>query len=73
MSVETFQPRSILCQEDPQNISFRIKTREWVHGQISQEELRESYPSYLLSMSERGMRFLRRKIFGLSEKAKVVK
>ena len=50
--------RSTRIVIDPQEVNFHKKAQEWVHDEISHDELLRHYPSYLLSAPERIVRFV---------------
>ena len=64
MTMELEPATGLLCKEDPQQIKFRNKVREWVFDKISYNEMLQHYPSYLLGIPERLVRSIREAISG---------
>ncbi|KKU49065.1 MAG: hypothetical protein UX88_C0032G0003 [Candidatus Woesebacteria bacterium GW2011_GWC2_47_16] len=65
--------RSTRIVIDPQEVNFHKKAQEWVHDEISHDELLRHYPSYLLSAPERIVRFVQEKVSQITRKAESVK
>ena len=53
--------KSVGIREDPQQATFHNKVQEWARGEISYEQMVEYYPTYLLSVPERFVKFVQRK------------
>ena len=73
MSIESRQSLGTIIKEDPQEINWRKKVKEWAHDEISYGELVSHYPSYLLSVPERIVRFVQKKASQIARKAESVK
>lgn len=54
------RPISVICELDPEEVTWKNKIDEWVGDEISDEELLEHYPSYLLRIEERMARSVKR-------------
>lgn len=73
MTTELQRPIGIIVNEDPQEVNWRNKVGEWAQGEISYEELLKHYPTYLLSIPERIVRFVQTKASQIIRKEEVVK
>jgi len=72
MMVELKRSIGIIINEDPQAVNFHKKAQEYVRREISYEELLDNYPSYLLPVPERVLRFVKTKISQIARKGGVV-
>lgn len=49
----TIELKGHICAEDPQQVAFQQGISKWVSGEITYDELKDSYPSYELLPHER--------------------
>ena len=72
MTVELKRSIGIIINEDPQAVNFHNKVQAYVRREISYEELLANYPSYLLPIPDRFLRFVKTKISQIARKGRVV-